>query len=46
MIVKKNNKLIITNVKTLFRIEVKQNYSINVTADQGGASCFSIMTNI
>jgi hypothetical protein len=43
---KKNNKVIRTNVQTFFRIEVKQNYSINVTADQGGASYFSIMTKI
>jgi len=43
---KKNNKVIRTNVQTFFRIEVKQNYYRNVTADQGGASYFSIMTKI
>ncbi len=43
---KKNSKLITTNVQTFFRIEVKQNYSREVTTDQGGASYFSIMTKI
>jgi hypothetical protein len=43
---KNNNKVLRTNVQTFFRIEVKQNYSINVTADQGGASYFNIMTKI
>jgi hypothetical protein len=33
-------------VQTFFRIEVKQNYSREVTTDQGGASFFSIMTKI
>jgi hypothetical protein len=43
---KKNSKVVRTNVQTFFRIEVKQNYSKDVTADQGGASYFSIMTKI
>jgi hypothetical protein len=43
---KKNSKLVTTNVQTFFRIEVKQNYSREVTTDQGGASYFSIMTKI
>ena len=43
---KKDSKVIRTNVKTFFRIEVKQNYSRAVTADQDGASYFSIMTKI
>lgn len=42
----KNSKLVTTNVQTLFRIEVKQNYSREVTSDQGGVSYFSIMTKI
>lgn len=42
---KRGNK-VRTNVQTFFRIEVKQNYSRDVTADQGGASFFSIMTKI
>ena len=42
---KKNSKVVRTNVQTFFRIEVKQNYSKDVTADQGGASYFSILTN-
>ena len=43
---KKANKVIRTNVQTFFRIEVKQNYSRDVTADSRGASFFSIMTKI
>ena len=43
---KKYNKAIRTNVQTFFRIEVKQNYSRNVSTDQGGASYFNIMTKI
>jgi hypothetical protein len=43
---KKNDKIIRTSVQTFFRIEVKQNYSKGVTADQGGASYFTIMTKI
>lgn len=43
---KKNNIFIRTNVQTFFRIEVKQNYSRDVPTNQGGASYFSIMTNI
>jgi len=43
---KKNSKLVRTNVQTFFRIEVKQNYSREVTSDQGKASYFSIMTKI
>jgi hypothetical protein len=43
---KKNSKVVRTNVQTFFRIEVKPNYSKDVTADQGGASYFSIMTKI
>jgi hypothetical protein len=33
---KKNSKLVRTNVQIFFRIEVKQNYSREVTSDQGG----------
>lgn len=43
---KNNSKLVTNNVQTFFRIEVKQNYSREVTWDQGGASYFSIMTKI
>jgi len=43
---KKNSKAVRTQVQTFFLIEVKQNYSRNVTADQGGASYFSIMTKV
>jgi hypothetical protein len=43
---KKNSKAIRTNVQTFFRIEVKQNYSRDVSVNQGGASYFSIMTKI
>lgn len=43
---KKDRKVIRTNVQTFFRIEVKQNYSRDVSADQGGGSYFSIMTKI
>ena len=43
---KKNGKVAKTNVQTFFRIEVKQNYSKDVTADQGGSSYFNILTKI
>jgi hypothetical protein len=43
---KKENKVLRTSVQTFFRIEVKQNYSRDVGADQGGASYFNIMTKI
>lgn len=43
---KKNSKIVRTNVQTFFRIEVKQNYSREITSDQGGANYFSIMTKI
>jgi len=43
---KKDNKTMRTNVQTFFRIEVKQNYSRDVSIDKGGASYFSIMTKI
>lgn len=43
---KKNSKIVKTNVETFFRIKVKQNYSRDLSADQGGASYFSIMTKI
>ena|ERR1700753_629742 len=43
---KKNDKVTTTNVQTFFRIKVKQNYSRDVSVDQGGASYFSIMTKI
>lgn len=38
---KKNGKVIRTNVQTFFRLEVKQNYTRDVTADQGGSSYFN-----
>ena len=43
---KKNGKILRTSVQTFFRIELKQNYSREVTQDQGGASYFNILTNI
>ena len=43
---KKNGKVIRTSVQTFFRIEVKQNYSRDVTIDQGGSSYFNILTKI
>jgi hypothetical protein len=43
---RKKNKKVRTNLQTFFRIEVQQNYSKEVTVDQGGASYFSIMTKI
>lgn len=43
---KKNGKVLRTNVQTFFRIELKQNYSREVTQDKGGASYFHILTNI
>lgn len=43
---KKNGNVVRTNVQTFFRIEVKQNYSRNVTANQGGSGYFDILTKI
>jgi len=43
---KKNGKVLRTNVQTFFRIELKQNYSREVTQDQGGSSYFHILTKI
>lgn len=43
---KKDSKVVTTNIQTFLRIEVKQNYFIDVPADQGGASYFSIITKI
>jgi len=43
---KKNGVFLRTSVQTFFRIEVKQNYSREVTQDQGGASYFNILTEI
>ena len=43
---KKNGKVIRTNVQTFFRIEVKQNYTRDVIADQGGSSYFNLLTKI
>jgi len=43
---KKNGKVVRTNVQTFFRIEVKQNYSRDVTTSQGGSSYFDILTKI
>jgi hypothetical protein len=43
---KKMGKTVRTNVQTFFRIEVKQNYTRDVTLDQGGNSYFSILTKI
>jgi hypothetical protein len=43
---KKNGVFLSTSVKTAFRIEVKQNYSREVTLDQGGASYFNILSEI
>ena len=42
---KKNGKVLRTSVQTFFRIELKQNYSREVTVDQGG-SYFNILTSI
>jgi hypothetical protein len=38
---KKNGEVLRTSVQTFFRIELKQNYSREVTQDQGGASYFN-----
>ena len=43
---KKDRKVVTSNVLSFLRIKVKQNYYIDVSADQGGASYFSIMTKI
>ena len=43
---KKNGVFLRTSIQTFFRIEVKQNYSREVTQDQGGASYFNILTEI
>ncbi len=37
---KKNGKILRTSVQTFFRIELKQNYSREVTEDKGGSSYF------
>lgn len=42
----KNRKVTTTVVQLSFRIEVKQNYSREVSVDQGGAGYFSIMAKI
>lgn len=43
---KKNGVFLRTSVQTSFRIEVKQNYSREVTLEQGGSSFFTIMSEI
>jgi hypothetical protein len=43
---KKNGVFLRTSVQTSFRIEVKQNYSREVTLEQGGSSFFNIMSEI
>lgn len=43
---KKNGAFLRTSVQTFFRIEVKQNYSREVTQDHGGSSYFNILTEI
>jgi len=43
---KKNGVFLRTSVQTFFRIEVKQNYSREVTQAQGGSSYFNILTEI
>lgn len=43
---KKSGKVLRTNAQTFFRIELKQNYSREVTPDQGGSSYFHILTKI
>lgn len=43
---KKNGVFLRTSVQTFFRIEVKQNYSREVTLEQGGSSFFFIMSEI
>lgn len=43
---KKNGVFLRTSVQTSFRIEIKQNYSREVTLQQGGSSFFTIMSEI
>ena len=43
---KKNGVFLRTSVQTSFRMEVKQNYSREVTLEQGGSSFFNIMSEI
>ncbi len=43
---RKKGKVLRTNVQTFFRLEVKQNYSREVTENQGGNSYFNILTKI
>ena len=43
---KKNGVFLRTSVQTSFRLEVKQNYSREVTLEQGGSSFFHIMSEI
>lgn len=43
---KKNGVFLRTSVQTSFRLEVKQNYSREVSLQQGGSSFFSIMSEI
>ena len=43
---KKNGVFLRTSVQTFFRIEVKQNYSREVTQDKGGAGYFNILSEI
>jgi hypothetical protein len=43
---KKNGVFLRTSVQTFFRIEVKQNYSREVSQDNGGTSYFNILTEI
>jgi len=44
--IEKNGVFLRTSVQTVFRIEVKQNYSREVSQDIGGASYFNILTEI
>jgi len=43
---KKNGVFLRTSVQTVFRIEVKQNYSREVSPDNGGSSYFNILSEI
>jgi len=43
---KKNGVFLRKSIQTFFRIEVKQNYSREVTEDNGGAGYFNILTKI
>lgn len=43
---KKNGVFLRKSVQTFFRVEVKQNYSREVTPNQGGSSYFNILTEI